>query len=224
MHRHPVFDPRNGQNLLLDGIVARELRGIDDGVARDVGPQPRPQRREPFRPDDGRVGPQSARVPPRRARRKLALRLHPHFHEVGRARDADGERSRRESRDHFQAEAVGGGAGRVGDGALERVVEADAEAWVFGVVEARFGKTSPSLVRGGRERGSERASEQSEETRSPPLSRLLTSVKHLSVHGRHQALPEGCRALLGGDGPHRADQAAIFGADGSSSCCSRRRS
>lgn len=171
MHRHPVLDPRNGQDLLLDRIIARELRGVDDRVARDVGPQPRPQRREALSPDDGRVGPKGARVPPRRARRELALRLHPHFHEVGRARNADGERSRRESRHHLEAEAVVGGAGRVGDGALERVVEADAEAWVFWGGRARFwGKASPSLVRGGRER------ERSERAKTKKLDQIFSLI------------------------------------------------
>ena len=78
-------------------------------------------------------------------------------------------------------------------------------------------------VKGGGRR-ERRGASVSKAKKKKSSSHLLTSVQHLPVHGRHQALPEGCRALLGGDGPHRADQAIVFGAEGSSrSCCSSRR-
>ena len=123
VHGDAILDTRNRQDPLLDRVVARELGGVDDRVARDVGAQTRPERPEPLRPDDRSVRAQGARVPPDGPRRELPLGLHADFHEVGGARDADGERACREPGDDFQAEAVAVGAGRVGDRALERVVE-----------------------------------------------------------------------------------------------------
>lgn len=112
---------------MFDGIIARELGGVDDGVSGDVGSEPRPQSFDALGPHDRRVGSERARVPPGGTGGQFPLCLHPHFDEIGRGRDADRKSARGEARDDFEAQAVARGARGVGDRPLQGVVQADAQ-------------------------------------------------------------------------------------------------
>ena len=96
-----VLEPGMLDEALLDLVVARQLHGIDGGVAHHIGAQASPHLGQPFLLQDDTVRAQCGRVFGRHPGRELPLRLHAHLDQVRRTRDSNSEGSGEKAREYL---------------------------------------------------------------------------------------------------------------------------